>query len=53
MLDANVKEKGLVDKYDTPGIIDHSNLDKKIATLATKVLLKVEQNKITKLQAFD
>ena len=38
-----IKEKELVDKSDIFGFIDHSNLDKKIATLAIKKL-KSEQN---------
>ena len=39
------KEKGLVDKFDISGFIDNSDLDKKIATLATKAELKAEQGK--------
>ena len=43
----------LVDKSDIFSFIDNSDLDKKIATLATKEELKSEQRKTTKLQAFD
>ena len=32
ILDANIKEKGLVDKSNIPGIVDNSNLDKNIAS---------------------
>ena len=39
------KEKGLVDKFHISGFIDNSDLDKKIATLATKAELKAEQGK--------
>ena len=44
---------GLVDKSDIFSLIDNSDLDKKIATSATKAELKSEQRKTTKLQAFD
>ena len=48
ILNANIKEKGLVDKSDFSEFID-----KKIVTLATKTELKSGQYKIVKLQAFD
>ena len=35
------------------GFINNSELDRKVATLATKAELKEEQDKITKMQAFD
>ena len=43
----------MVDKSDIFSFIDNSDLDKKIATSATKAELKSEQRKTTKLQAFD
>ena len=49
----NIKQKGLVNKSDIAVFIDNSDLNKKVATLATKTELKVEQDKLTKLQAFD
>ena len=53
ILNANIKEKELVNKSDISGFIDNSNLDKKKVTLATKAELKTEKDKIVKLQAFD
>ena len=53
MLNAKIKEKGLVDKSDNSGFIDHSDLDQKIATLATKAELKSKQDKLAKRQSFD
>ena len=47
-----IKEKGLVDKSNISGFIKDLDLDKKIATLATKAELKSEQDKIAKLEAF-
>ena len=47
-----IKQKELVDKSDIAGFINNSDLNEKVATLATKVKLKTEQNKIIKLQAF-
>ena len=53
-LDANIKQKGLIEKSEISGFINNAGLDKKIvATLATKSELKVEQDKIIKLQVFD
>ena len=49
----NIKNKELVDKSDIAGFINNSDLDKKVATLATKAELKAEQDKIIKLQAFN
>ena len=49
----NIKQKGLVNKSDIAGFIDNSDLNKKVATLATKTELKAEQDKLTNLQAFD
>ena len=47
------KQKQLVGKSDIAGLINNSNLNKKEATLVTKAELKAEQDKITKLEAFD
>ena len=46
-------EKELVDKSAIARIINNTDLNKKVATLATKVEQKAQQDKITKLQAFD
>ena len=43
----------MVNESNISRFISNSDLDKKIATLATKAELKTEQNKIVKLQAFD
>ena len=51
-LDLKTK-KGLVNKSDTAVFTDNSDLNKKVAALATKTELKVEKDKITKLEAFD
>ena len=49
-----MKSEGLVDKSTISGFINSADCDKKKKkTLATKVELKVEQDKIIKLQAFD
>ena len=48
-----IKQKQLFDKSEIARLIDISDLNKKVATLATKAELKVEQDKITKLEAFD
>ena len=52
-LDAKIKQKELVDKFAIDGFISNAILNKKVAILATNVELKAEQDKITKLQAFD
>ena len=52
-LDLKIKQKQLADKSDIAGFINNSDLNKKVATLATKAELKAEQEKIIKLQAFD
>ena len=49
ILTAKIKEMGLFDKSDIYGFTDNSDLDMKIATLATKAELKVEQDKIEEL----
>ena len=48
-----IKSKGSVNKSANAGSIDNADLDNKIATVATKAELKTEQDKITKLKAFD
>ena len=48
-----IKEKQLVDKSDIAGFINSSDLNRKVATLATKAELEAEQDKTTKLEAFD
>ena len=53
IMDNKIKEKQLVKKSDISRFINNTNLDKKLATLATKAELKEEQDNITKLQAFD
>ena len=50
--DANIKEKGLVGKFDISWFKNKSNLDKKITTLAIKVELEAEEDKITRLKVF-
>ena len=52
-LDAKVKQKELVDKSPISGFINNDDLDKKVATLATKAELKAEQEKIAKLETYD
>ena len=48
-----IKGEGLVNKCDITGFINNADLDKYVAKLATKAELKVEQEKILKLEAFD
>ena len=50
--DANIKEKGLVGKFDISWFKNKFNLDKKITTLAIKVELEAEEDKITRLKVF-
>ena len=52
ILDAKIKEN-LVKETNTSGFINNSDLDKKIATIDEKAELKVEPDKIVKLQSFD
>ena len=52
ILNAKIKEQGLVDKSDIFGFIENSNLDKKIERLVGKAELK-EEKEIVKLQTFD
>ena len=53
ILNAKIKEEELVDKSNISDFIANSDLDKKIATVATKGKLKSEQDKLVKLQKFD
>ena len=43
----------MVNEFDTFGFTNNLDLGKKIATLTTKAELKVDQDKIAKLEAFD
>ena len=52
ILDSKTK-KSLVDKLAISGFINNADLNKKLATLATKAELEPEPDKIVKLQAFD
>ena len=49
ILDANIKEKQLVNKSDISGLINNTDWNKKITILATKAELKAEQDKTKKL----
>ena len=51
-LDANIKQKGLVDKSAIAGFINNNDLDNTVATLPTKAELKAGQDKIIQLQGF-
>ena len=48
-----MKSKNLVDKSAIAGFINNAELNKKVATLATKAELEAKQDKISKLEAFD
>ena len=50
IFNATIKEKELVNKSDVFEFIDNSDLDNKIVA---KPVLKAEQEKIVKFQAFD
>ena len=43
----------MASKSAPAGFINNADLEKKVATLATKAELKAEKDKITKLEAFD
>ena len=49
----SITSKILVDKSAISEFINNSDLDRKLATLATKAELKDEQDKIIKFQAFN
>ena len=53
ILDAKIKAKKLVNKFNTSWFINNTDLDEKIKTLATKAELKAEQDKKVKLQKYD
>ena len=53
ILDIKIKEKGLNDKSDVSNSVKISHLITIFAVLARKGELKAEQDKITKLHAFD
>ena len=53
ILDAKIKEKGLSHNSIITNFTNRSDLNTKLATLATKTDLKPEQDKLVKLQAFD
>ena len=53
ILDAKIKEKVLANKSNISNLVKNSDLNTKLTALATKAELKVEQDKIMKLQAFD
>ena len=46
----NMKSKNFVDEFANGGFISNAGLDKKVAILVTKAELKVEQDRIIKLQ---
>ena len=52
-IDCGFTLKRVRDMIRTYSLVKSSDLNKKIATLATKVELKAEQDKIMKLEAFD
>ena len=45
-----MKSKNFVDEFANGGFIGNAGLDKKVAILVTKAELKVEQDRIIKLQ---
>ena len=49
----SIKSKSLVDESAISEFINNSDLDRKLATLATKAELKDEQDKIIRFQAFN
>ena len=53
ILDAKIKEKRLLSKSHISNLVKNSDLNMKLATLATKAELKAEQDKFVKLQVFD
>ena len=53
IIDARIKEKGLVGIPTIAGFKDNADLNKKLEKLTTKAELKVEQDEIVHLQAFD
>ena len=53
MLDAKIKKIELITKSDIFNVIKNSNINTKLATLVAKAELKIEQDKIVKLEVFD
>ena len=53
ILDVKIKQKELVNKSNISNLVKNSDLNTKLAKLATKAELKAKQDKIVKLQAFD
>ena len=53
MLDAKIRKIELITKSDIFNVIKNSNINTKLATLAAKAELKIEQDKIVKLEVFD
>ena len=52
-LDANIRQKELVDKSAITKFPNNGDLNKKVATLAIKAELRAEQDKLINLQALD
>ena len=53
ILHAKIKQKKLVDKSAIAGFINNTDLNRKVATPATKAGLKAKQDKIAKLETCD
>ena len=53
IIDNKIHEKQLAKKSDFYGFTNNTNLGQALATIATKVGLKTEQDKTVKCQAFD
>ena len=53
ILETKIKEKGFVDKFRISDIVKNSELNRKLAILATKAELKAEKGKTVKLHAID
>ena len=53
ILDAKINQKELVNNSGISNLAQNSDLNTKLATLATKAELKAEQYKIVKLQKYE
>ena len=53
IFDAKIKENGTANKPDISNLVRKSDLNANLAALATKVVLKVEEDKVVRLQTFD
>ena len=53
ILDTKIEQKELVNKSDICNLVKNSDLNIKLATLATKAQLKAEQDEIVRFQVFD